>query len=148
VQSLSTASYGGTLVVSNLAGTPSSGQSFQLFSAAGASGNFSSLTPQLSGGLRWRFDPASGMLSVVSTASQPQIAGVYRSGSNLVLQVVNGAPGVTNYVLSSTNLALPLANWTRLATNVFDVGGNAGFTNAIAPGTLERFYSIGVNQPP
>ncbi len=35
------------------------------------------------------------------------------------------------YVLSSTNVALPLSNWTRLQTNSFDANGNFSFTNTI-----------------
>jgi autotransporter-associated beta strand protein len=72
VNGLSDVYYGGTLAVSNLAGTPALGQSFAIFNAAGGSGNFSALAPQLNGGLRWRFDPASGVLSVVSTNLQPK----------------------------------------------------------------------------
>jgi autotransporter-associated beta strand protein len=144
VAGLSNVVYGGTLVVSNLAGTPALGQSYQLFSATGSAGNFSSLTPQLSNGLRWRFAPATGVLSVVSTASQPQFAGVSLSGASVVLQAVNGAPGVTNYLLSSTNLALPLTNWTRVGTNVFDAGGNGVFSNAVNLNLPGQFYSIAV----
>lgn len=147
VTGLSNVIYGGTLVVSNLAGTPALGQSYQIFNAAGGSGNFSSLTPQLTNGLRWRFAPPSGVLSVVSTASQPQIAGVNQSGTSVVLQVVNGAPGVTNYLLTSTNLALPLTNWTRVETNVFDVSGNGVFTNAVSSGASVMFYAIAVSEP-
>lgn len=145
VTGLSNVVYGGTLVVSNLAGTPSLGQSFQLFNAAGFGGNFSSLTPQLSNGLRWRFTPASGVLSVVSTASQPQFAGVGFNGANLVLPVVSGAPGVTNYLLDSTNLSLSLTNWTRVGTNVFDVSGSEVFTNTVSSGASLMFYVIAVN---
>jgi autotransporter-associated beta strand protein len=144
VRGLSSVSYGGTLVVSNLSGTPATGQSFALFSARGAGGNFSSLTPQLTGSVRWRFDPASGVLSVVATNSQPRFAAFNRAGTNLVMQVANGAPGVTNYVLTSTNLARPRTNWTRLATNVFDLSGNFTFTNAVSPATPQRFFLISV----
>lgn len=144
VQGLSSVSYSGTLTVSNLAGAPALGQSFPLISAASASGNFSSLTPQLTGGLRWRFDPAHGVLSVVATNSQPRFAVLNRAGTNLVLQVTNGAPGITSYFLTSTNLAAPRTNWTRLATNVFDVSGKLIFTNALNPATAQRFYLISV----
>jgi autotransporter-associated beta strand protein len=143
VQGLSSVSYSGTLTVSNLAGAPALGQSFSLFSAANASGNFSSLTPQLTGGLRWRFNPPSGMLSVVSTNLQPKFASITLMGkTNLVMLVTNGVPGATNYMLASTNLILPRTSWTRLATNVFDVSGNLAFTNGINPIMSRRFYLI------
>jgi len=45
--------------------------------------------------------------------------------------------------LTSTNAALPMANWTRTATNTFDpVTGQFRFTNAIAPGSPQRFYRL------
>lgn len=143
VQGLSSVSYSGTLTVSNLAGAPALNQSFPLFSAASASGNFSSLTPQLTGGLRWRFNPPSGVLSVVSTNLQPIFANVTLAlKTNLILSAMNGVPGSTNYLLASTNVALPRTNWTRLATNIFDAGGNLVFTNGINPTMSRRFYLI------
>ena len=144
VPGITTANYGGTLTVSNLAGTPTLGQSFQIFSAADSSGNFSSITPQLSGGLRWRFDPASGALSVVGTNLQPRFSSLALEANNLVFFVTNGVPDATNYVLMATNLALPRGNWTRLATNLFDAGGNLAFTNAISPAIPGRFYLISI----
>lgn len=149
VRGVATLNYGGILTVSNLAGTPALGQSFQVFSAASSSGNFSTLTPQLTGGLRWRFDPANGVLSVVSTNLQPKFAVLALvAKTNLVMTVTNGVPGATNYLLAATNLILPRINWPRLATNVFDAGGNATFTNAIVPWTLSRFYSISPSSSP
>jgi hypothetical protein len=53
-----------------------------------------------------------------------------------------GSPFGTYHVLSATNLALPLANWTPLQTNQFDWLGNFTFTNAIAPGVPQRFYTL------
>jgi len=141
VNGISAAAYAGTLVVSNTAGTPVLGQSYAIFSAAGASGNFSSIKPQLTGGLRWRFNPAAGVLSVVSASSQPWFASVVPTGGGaVVMSVTNGAPGVTNYLLGSANLSLPLTNWTRLATNVFDPGGDCLITNPMAANI--QFYSI------
>jgi autotransporter-associated beta strand protein len=148
VQGVTSVSYGGTLVVSNLAGTPVLGQSFQLFSAASASGNFASLTPPLAGGLRWKFEPLSGTLSVVSSASQPVITHVAIVGGNVVFLVTNGLPGGTSHLMGSTNLALPMADWTRLATNKFDVSGNCFFTNAASLAAPPQFYRISATAVP
>jgi autotransporter-associated beta strand protein len=143
INGMSAANYGGTLVVSNVAGTPTLGKSFAIFSASSASGNFSSIVPQLTGGLRWRFDPSQGVLSVVATGSQPGFAGIGLTGNGqIVFSVTNGTPGATNYLLSSTNLALPRTNWVRVATNVFDVAGNLSFTNAAGLSSAQAFYLI------
>lgn len=69
VAGLSRVSYAGTLLVTNIAGTLALGDSFQIFSATSASGNFDSITPAPGTGYSWSFDPASGVLSVV--AGQP-----------------------------------------------------------------------------
>ena len=147
VTGLSAVNYGGALAVSNLAGSLAVGQSFPIFIAGNSSGNFNGITPQLSNGLRWRFDPVGGMLAVVSTSLQPKIANVTLSGGTLFLQITNGVPGATNYVIASTNLMLPRTNWTRLATNVFDVSGNCSFANAVSSGLPQRFFVISSPAP-
>ena len=59
-------SYGGTLLVTHLAGTLAAGDSFQLFSAGSVSGSFAATNlPPLAPGLNWNFDPASGVLRVL-----------------------------------------------------------------------------------
>jgi hypothetical protein len=63
----------------------------------------------------------------------------------LILSAANGQPGAPCYVLASTNLALPLSNWTRLATtNVFDPAGAFACTNAIESGLPQNFYRLQV----
>jgi hypothetical protein len=44
-------------------------------------------------------------------------------------------------LLSSTNLATPLANWVRVSTNSFDSNGNFNITNA-AGGAPRNFYIL------
>jgi hypothetical protein len=54
-----------------------------------------------------------------------------------------GHPGGTYWVLVSTNPALPLANWTRVATNSFDpVTGSFSFTNSLDPQNVQLFYRL------
>jgi hypothetical protein len=54
----------------------------------------------------------------------------------------NGVPGWPYIVLTSTNLALPAANWSVKATNAFDSAGNFLFTNATDPATIQLFYLL------
>ncbi len=70
----------------------------------------------------------------------PQFNGA-KLGSNGF--VMNGTGGLTNgtyYVLSSTNISMPLNLWTPIATNQFDANGNFNFTNAI--NTPQKFYIL------
>ena len=59
---------------------------------------------------------------------------------NVIFTGTNGVPNWTYYVMTSTNLGLPLIYWTMMATNVFDSGGGFQFTNACnAP---QQFYRL------
>jgi hypothetical protein len=62
----------------------------------------------------------------------------------LILSGSGGTSNATYRVLASTNLALPITNWTALATNVFDSSGSFIFTNAISPDIPQRFYVLQV----
>ena len=78
------------------------------------------------------------------TNTFPRITALSLSGGNLVLRGTNGAANWTYYLLGSTNLGLPLSNWTPLATNLFDSLGNFVLTNSIDPSVPQRFYTIAV----
>jgi hypothetical protein len=57
--------------------------------------------------------------------------------------VVSGGGGVTNgtyYVLTSTNLALPMSQWQPVMTNSFDAAGNFIFTSTPASFSPPAFY--------
>jgi autotransporter-associated beta strand protein len=86
VQGMTTANYGGTLVVSNVAGAFATGKSFQLFDAANHSGNFSSISPATPGpGLAWDFDTSNGTLSVLpAVVIPPTLQFVQGTGNTLV----------------------------------------------------------------
>lgn len=84
IQGVSTLNYGGTLTVTNLAGTLAANDSFKLFNAANFVGAFAATNlPPLAAGLGWQFTPGSGSLSVVQTVNP--------NPTNLVANVVGGA---------------------------------------------------------
>ena len=135
-------SYGGTLGLTNLSGSLTAGDSFKLFSAGAYSGTFANIVPPTTGtGLAWDTSQltTSGTL-LIGALPKPGISSVALSGGNMVLSGTNGTPGGTYYVLTSTDLTIPLSSWTSVATNVFDGGGHffytAGATNA------QRFFAI------
>ena len=71
----------------------------------------------------------------------PTIANAFVQGNQLILNGINGSPGETFYVLSTTNFPWPLANWTRESTNTF-VAGNFSITNNVSPGNPQKYYSL------
>ena len=72
----------------------------------------------------------------------PTIGSISISGNNLIFTGAGGIVGGTYYLLSSTNLALPLTNWTIIATNHFDGIGSFNFTNSTDPNTPRSFYLL------
>ena len=89
---------------------------------------------------------AAKLISVLFTSVPglvpPAINHVTNLGGSLVFSGTNGAPNGTYYVLTSTNLALPVANWTRVSTNAFSSSGTFSVTNAINPAVGQQFYLI------
>ncbi len=83
----------------------------------------------------------------LSAATPPQLS-VSAARGKLLLNATNGAPGATNFLLSSTNPALPLANWQPVATNLFDPTGHVILTNTINPNVPRQFYALRANPPP
>lgn len=145
VQAGADITYGGTLNLVNISGSPlMAGNNFQIFSAAGYSGSFAAITPATPGsGLAWdKSQLSSGIVSVVAQATPPVISSTRVSGGNLIFSGTGGTTNGTFYVLTSTNVATPLANWTPLSTNTFDGSGNFSVTNTIVPGVPHEFYLL------
>jgi hypothetical protein len=72
----------------------------------------------------------------------PKIGAPAWNGNSLIFSGTNGVPRWNYYVLTSTNLAWPVINWTCLATNSFDGNGNFSFTNSVQPNGGPQFYQI------
>jgi len=138
--------YGGTLVVTNVAGTLVAGENFQIFNPlGGSSGNFASivLPPLNSPFLAWDTTNllSSGTLSVVSTEGFV-ITDFTLSGTNLTIQGIGGTANGSYTLLTSTNVALPLVQWTPLVSNTFDGNGNFNFTTNIDNSLPQQFYIL------
>jgi uncharacterized repeat protein (TIGR03803 family) len=76
----------------------------------------------------------------------PVISNLAFSGTDAVLNVINGLAGRAYIVLSSADLTLPLNEWSPLATNVLTVGGSFTITatNALILASPQQFYSLQV----
>ncbi len=136
---------GGSLVVSNLGPDAlAAGDSFTLFSTVGPiEGAFSSVTlPPLPTGLSWTNKLlVNGSIAVVAK-SAPNLTGLVQNSTNLIYNVTGGSPGAPWYRLTSTNVALPLANWTTNGTGVFNWLGNVTVTNGINFAEPQRYFRI------
>jgi len=133
--------YGGTLSLTNLAGTLAAGNSFKLFNASSYNGSFANVTPSTPGaGLAWDLSQLNtGFVNVIAS-SRVVITSPHVSNGNLVFSGTGGTPGNTYHVLANTNLAT--TNWFPVYTNSFDGSGDLNYTNPISPSTPQKFYRI------
>ncbi|MGN6554879.1 MAG: beta strand repeat-containing protein [Verrucomicrobiota bacterium] len=142
-----TITYAGTLALTNLSGSLAPGDTFKLFSASNYVGSFSAIIPETPGfGLGWDTNAlaTSGTLAVVAVAVPvPQITTFGVAGGNLTLSGTNGPANQPYVVWTSTDVALPRASWTPVATNYFDASGNFSYTNSVSS-EPQRFYLISV----
>lgn len=137
---------GGTITVTNLSGTLTSGDSFKLIDAPGYTGLFATVNlPPLDPGLAWTNQlSTSGTISVISTAqaNPPVFGAVSSTGGDLVMSGSNGAPNATYYLLTATNILLPMTNWARVSTNQFGPDGSFNLTNPINPANPQLFHRL------
>ncbi len=135
---------GGNLAVTNIGTTLRSGDSFVLFGGPLTGSITPASLPPLWPGLSWNTASlnTAGSISVTGSLIPPSIIGTGVSGGNFFLSGSGGVAGATYYVLGSTNVALPLASWSRVATNVFDPSGGFAFTNNTAK--PQQFFTIQV----
>ncbi|HEX3718178.1 MAG TPA: autotransporter-associated beta strand repeat-containing protein [Verrucomicrobiae bacterium] len=141
-----TITYGGVLDLTYLSGSPATGSSFKIFQAKSYAGSFSSISPATPGtGQTWDTShlTTSGVIGViVPGAPTPRFGGFTLSGTNFVFSGSNGVALANYTILTSTNLALPLAEWTPIVTNAFDSSGNFTFTNNVNRSLPQRFYLL------
>ena len=74
----------------------------------------------------------------------PTVTSFHLVGSDLVFSGINGLAGRPYTILANTNLALPLNQWTPVATNVLLGGGNFRITatNAANPMSAQQCYLL------
>jgi len=95
--------------------------------------------------LGFQDDPSYlGLDNVSVLPTQPGIGSLKLSSTNLVFSGVNGLAGRLYYVLTSTNVTLPLSQWTPVSTNVLIANGNFSITvkQPAASRGSEQFYIL------
>ena len=137
--------FGGTLTVTNFGSAFAAGNVLQLFVATNYSGAFTGIVPAVPGpNLVWNTNQlaVNGTLAV-SPLTGPLITAVQFAGGGLIFSGTNGgANGSPFYILGSADIALPLVNWTVIATNYFSVGGGFNVTNPLYPSVPQAFFIL------
>ncbi len=146
--------YGGTLNLTTSEGTYAIGQTYFLFSATTYGGSFSSIAPAQPGsGLAWDTSRLSidGSIKIATGSvvtgptTNATITSVKLSGGNLTIHGTNNnVPNNSGHfvVLTSTNVATPLNNWTPVVTNSYNNDGTFDYSSPIAPGSARQFIDI------
>lgn len=131
----------GTMNITNVAGFGAGTYTLMTFSGA------------LSGGLPViGHKPASwscavntntaGQVRLVVAAQTPPVIGAIKVFPGQFVLNGTGPANEMYCVLTSTNVALPLAEWTRSVTNQFDGLGGFNFTNAMNPASPAQFFRL------
>ncbi len=123
--------YGGTLVVVNVGGAPTEGDSFPVFITGSPAGDFVGIEGSPGAGLAWKFDPTSGVISVV--AGPPKLEFV-QSGNSLQLSWVG------SYKLQAQTNALNIGlsdNWVD-----YPSGGASGVLVPIDAARPSVFFRL------
>jgi polygalacturonase len=79
---------------------------------------------------------------LVATPPPPVFNGIQVvNGTNIVASGTGGTTNFNFYVLATTNLALPVTNWSRISTNSFFADGTFGVTNSLS-GAAQKFFLL------
>jgi polygalacturonase len=145
VSVVSNMTLGGTINVTNGAGFTNGAYTLLTYA-----GTLNGSLPTLAGkpaGFNYLYSldtntPGQVRLLAQSPPSPVFTAGILSATGGFVFNATNGPPSNPVYVLAATNLALPPAQWTPVATNRFDANGQLVFTNASGPASPQTFYLL------
>jgi RNA polymerase sigma factor (sigma-70 family) len=105
-------------------------------------------TPQAASAM----DTSTLTRNLILRAPPPSIQSFSASGATLTIRGTNGISNWQYVVLASTNLSLPLAQWTPMVTNAVGVNGDfdasIAFTNTLAPNAAQQFFILSFSAPP
>ncbi len=87
--------------------------------------------------------PQLNLVQVRDLTPQPLITAISVNGTTLNLSATHGSNGGQYVLLSTTNLATPLNQWTRVLTNNLDSAGNLSLsTNILSPAVHQQFFIL------
>jgi len=132
---------GGTLTLALLSGTFAPGDSFKLFYSPNITGSFQISPPTPGPGLAWDTSALAG--GIIKVAAPPTIGSITFLGGNIVVGGTNAADAGQSFtLLMSTNIGLPVNQWTVVTNSSFDGSGAFSFTNA--PTNNNEYYILRV----
>jgi hypothetical protein len=67
---------------------------------------------------------------------------ITRAGNQVIINGTGGSAGATYRILTTTNIGLPVAQWTPAATNQFGANGGFSHTNVIQPNLPALYFRV------
>jgi hypothetical protein len=67
---------------------------------------------------------------------------IVRAGNQVIINGAGGLPNTTYRILATTNVALPLAQWTPIVTNQFSASGGFSYTSILQPNLRARYFRV------
>jgi autotransporter-associated beta strand protein len=145
IKGMSTLAFGGTLQLNSTGSQITVGDSFKIFYATNYRNSISGILPATPGtNLLWNTNnlPVNGTLSVLLGNVSPVANRVSLSGTNIIVSGGGGAAGYGFSLLTSTNLAAPLSNWSLAGTGECDSNGGFIITNTLSTASSAQFYVV------
>jgi len=78
----------------------------------------------------------------ISALPQPAIVSLALTETDCIVSATNGFTNATYYLLSSSDLTLPLSQWTPISTNLPSTNGDFTITPTNALGTSDQLFFI------
>jgi len=125
-------------VMDELVASP--GNSFDLVSFPGRTGEFERVYLPHAGSLAWHAQHYETFLRV-HVDGVPRIHSKYH-GDALTITGTHGTPGGEFVLLCTTSLEIPLSQWQPIATNLFDGDGQFTLANILVPGQTGGFFRV------
>jgi PKD repeat protein len=115
--------------------TNTSGSASHAYAAAGA--YTVSLTANGPGGAN-----TTNVVDAVTVYAQPTLGSPVLSAGSLTFSGTGGIPNAQYRILTSTNVALPLAGWAPVATNTFAPDGSYSYTQSFLTNAANFFLLV------
>jgi hypothetical protein len=82
-------------------------------------------------------------LTIVEIVFAPTITQtIARTGNQVIVSGAGGLAGDTYQILTATNIASPLVQWTPIVTNQFSASGDFSYTGVIQPNARAQFFCV------
>lgn len=92
------------------------------------------------------FEAASGAaasVTIVQIGFTPTITQtIARTGNQVIITGAGGLAGATYRILTATNVASPLVQWTPMVTNQFSASGGFSYTNVPQPNVRAQYFRV------